>query len=233
MNLETERHYKLGRELYAKGRHTDAIAEYKKAIKLSPEFADIHNQLGLAYYLNGEFEEAVNSFREAIELNPSYVEAHLNLAITLNELGRYEESVAHFTKASDAEDAKGVMPLGVRNQLAGTHAKLGDTYNDIGYDKEAAEEYAKALKINPKYHDVRLKLAKCLLNLGRMDAALDELKLILDANPDYLEALIFTGVAFLKQGDKAKARQQWEQCLRKDPKNVRVKTYLALLDKKT
>ncbi len=59
MNFETERHYKLGRELYAKGRHGEAIQEFKKAIRLSPEFADIYNQLGLAYYLNGEFEEAV------------------------------------------------------------------------------------------------------------------------------------------------------------------------------
>jgi tetratricopeptide (TPR) repeat protein len=232
MNFETERHYKTGRELYAKGRYGEAIQELKKAIKLSSQFADLFNQLGLAYHLNGEFEEAVKSFKEAIRLNPKYVEAHLNLAITLNELGRYEESVTHFKKASEAEDVKGGMTLGIRNQLAATHTKLGDTYGEIGYDAEAIEEYAKALKMNPKFLDIRLKMAKCHINLDQNADAIKELEAVLESNPSYLEAMILLGVAYLRDDKKDKASAQWQACLEKDPKNVRVKTYLSLIEDK-
>ena len=41
-------HYNLGRVLAGKGQFDDAIAEYRKAIELDPNYADAHNNLGVA-----------------------------------------------------------------------------------------------------------------------------------------------------------------------------------------
>jgi tetratricopeptide (TPR) repeat protein len=231
MGFESERHHKLGKEFYAKGRFGEAIQEFRKAIKISPGFADLYNHLGLAYHLNGEYELAIKTFKHAIKLNPNYVEAHLNLAITLNELGRYEDAVAYFSKASEAEDVKGEMTTGIRNKLSAAHVEQGDAYCDIGYNSEGAEEYQKALKLNPHYHDIRLKLAKTYLNLEQYYMAVEELEAILKGHPDYVEAMLFLGVAHLKNGQKDKARKQWKHCLEKDAGNIRAKTYLALMDR--
>ena len=127
MGFESERHGQLGHELYSKGRFGEAVQEFKKAIKITPNFADLYNHLGLAYHLNGEYEQAIKTFKQAIRLNPRYVEAHLNIAITLNELGRYEEAVTFFSQATAAEDIKGGMTTGIRNKLSSAHAGLGDS----------------------------------------------------------------------------------------------------------
>ncbi len=229
MDFESERHGQQGRELYAKGRFGEAIQEFKKAIKIAPNFADLYNHLGLSYHLNGEYELAIKTFKQAIRLNPRYVEAHLNIAITLNELGRYEEAVSFFSQATEAEDIKGGMTTGTRNKLSSAHAELGDTYCDIGYNTEGAEEYQKALKLNPHHHDVQLKLAKTHLNLEQYYMAIEELETLTRSHPDYIEAIIFLGVAYLKNGQKEKARKQWQICLAKDPGNLRAKTYLTLM----
>jgi len=229
MGFESERHGQQGHELYDKGRFGEAIQEFRKAIKISPNFADLHNNLGLAYQLNGEYELAIKSFKQAIKLNPRYVEAHLNLAITLNELGRYEDAVSFFSQATEAENIKDGMTAGIRNRISSAHAELGDTYCDIGYNTEGSEEYQKALKLNPQHHDIRLKLAKTYLNLEQYYMAIEELEALTKAHPDYIEAIIFLGVAYLKNGQKEKARKQWQVCLAKDPGNLRAKTYLTLM----
>ena len=41
-------HYTLGNALYLKGQYDPAIAEYKEAIRLKPDYALAHNNLGMA-----------------------------------------------------------------------------------------------------------------------------------------------------------------------------------------
>jgi len=41
-------HHRLGSALYAKGQYDAAIAEFKEAIRLNPDFAEAHNDLGSA-----------------------------------------------------------------------------------------------------------------------------------------------------------------------------------------
>src|SRR5258708_4201824 len=80
------RHMLRGRDFFERGFYQDAIRELLEAVKLNPDFPDLHNQLGLALSMNGDRREAAEEFRRALELNPNYVEARLNLAIVFNEM---------------------------------------------------------------------------------------------------------------------------------------------------
>ena len=53
----------------------DAIACYKKAIDLDPDYPDARSNLGMAYQLNGEAENARNVYQYLIGRNPSDVAA--------------------------------------------------------------------------------------------------------------------------------------------------------------
>jgi len=76
---ESMRHYYRGRVFESTGEIDIAIDEYKKAIELGADYADIHNSLGRAYAKKGLFDEARKSFQRALEINPHYLEAQRNL----------------------------------------------------------------------------------------------------------------------------------------------------------
>ncbi len=67
----------------------EAIDEYQKALRLSPNFADIITRLGIAYRDKGSYDEAIKEFNRAKECNPKYIPARLHLGITYYSQGFY------------------------------------------------------------------------------------------------------------------------------------------------
>ncbi len=53
-----------------KGIYDEAVAEFKKAIKINPNYAGAHHSLGVAYGSRGMYDEAVAEFKEAIMTCP-------------------------------------------------------------------------------------------------------------------------------------------------------------------
>jgi Flp pilus assembly protein TadD len=75
------------------GRLADAAAEYRRALRTRPGFAEAHNGLGNALAALGRTDEAVAEYREALRLRPAYAEIHFNLAMALlNAPGRRGEA---------------------------------------------------------------------------------------------------------------------------------------------
>jgi len=68
-----------GNNLLFSGNSTEAIAEYRQAIHLNPDFAGAHNDLGVALVAEGHHDEAIAEFKEAIRLQPDNAEAYNNL----------------------------------------------------------------------------------------------------------------------------------------------------------
>jgi tetratricopeptide (TPR) repeat protein len=58
----------LGRALGAQGRHKEAEAECREAIRLRPDYAEAHCTLGLALLNQGRFDKALVSLRRGHEL---------------------------------------------------------------------------------------------------------------------------------------------------------------------
>jgi tetratricopeptide (TPR) repeat protein len=107
-------HAQMGDDLYRRGDFAAAVAEYRKALAIRPNFADIRNHLGMALAALGKEEEAIEQFQHALEINPRYLEARLNLAITLRDMGRAEEAREQFRIALDIDPENAVA----RNALS-------------------------------------------------------------------------------------------------------------------
>jgi hypothetical protein len=73
-------HNMLGNALAAKGRHAEAIAQYRLALELDPTFAEAHNNLGVALARSGALPEALGELARAVELGPDDESAWGNLA---------------------------------------------------------------------------------------------------------------------------------------------------------
>ncbi len=73
-------------------RNEEAIAGYREAIALDPEFAQAHVNLGSALQHAGELEAALAPLRRGLELDPDEREAYKQLAFTLRRLDRDEQA---------------------------------------------------------------------------------------------------------------------------------------------
>jgi Flp pilus assembly protein TadD len=61
------------------GRVSEAIASFKRALELKPDYAEASNSMGVAYYNMKRYREAAAAFAEAVRLKPEFALARFNL----------------------------------------------------------------------------------------------------------------------------------------------------------
>ena len=69
----------LSYELRKRGKHDEAVAALRTAIRIKPGYARAHCNLGSCLGEQGKIDEAVAEFRTAIRLNHELADAHYNL----------------------------------------------------------------------------------------------------------------------------------------------------------
>ena len=84
-------------------RQTEAIAEYEKAVSLSPYDYRYWMSLGTAYERAGETDKAEQALKRAVALAPSYTYPHWFLGNLLLRNARYDEAFAELRLASAAD----------------------------------------------------------------------------------------------------------------------------------
>ena len=115
------------------------------------------------------------------------------------------------------------------NRLANAHVALGNEYRQAGALEEAEAQYRRALELRPGFPDVRLALARALLERGAHGAAATELDAVLATRPQLLDALLLRGLAGYLLGDLAAATDAWDRASSAAPDDPRVDTYRAML----
>jgi Flp pilus assembly protein TadD len=206
----------------------EALEIFEGVLRESPRFPDVHNRLGLCKAMLGNLEGALVAFDKALELAPTFAEAHFNRGIVLNDMGRHDEAQTAFEQALALDTRDGTrFPSQVGNQIANSHAETGHLYMKAESWMDAAEQYRAALKIRPRYGDVREKLAEALLEAGDAHGAKAELERVIGERPGFADARLKLGVALQRLGDRAGAVREWRQVLAARPGDLRVRGYLA------
>jgi tetratricopeptide (TPR) repeat protein len=218
------------RERFAVRDYHGAVLLLEEAIAGGCGYADAFNLLGLSLALVDRPLEALTAFDRALALNPRYVEAHLNRGVLLNGLGRTNEAEASFALAEEfgRPDHTG-YPAAVGNRLANAHAALADEYRAAGARDEAIAQYRRALELRPTYLDIRLALARTLLDAQRYAPAAEELDQVLAARPDQMDALLLRGLAAYFSGAHQSAQAYWDRAASHYPEDARVEVYRAML----
>lgn len=209
--------------------HEEALERFDRVLEANPTFPDVHNKRGLCLALLGRSEEAEAAFAEAIRLAPGYAEAHLNRGIVLQELGLHADATASFAEAERLDHHRGdpAFPSDLGNRLAVTHAQLGDLYLVADRPLMAAEHYEAALKIRPRFIDIRAKLGEALMDAGELQRARAEFETALDQNPDFVGARLRLGIVKRRLGDRDGAIEEWQLCALADRNDLRSRAYLA------
>jgi len=111
------------------------------------EPAKSHNGLGVVFSRQGRVDDAIAQFREAIRANPKYAAAYNNLAENLVKQGKLEEALSYCGTSLTEEPS------------ATVYNKLGLVLMRLGRTDEAAEQFRKAIAMNPGYTEARNNLA--------------------------------------------------------------------------
>ena len=80
-------------------KHDMAIACFRNAIILNPQYIDAHYNLGVSLAKQSAFEPAIVCFQKAINLDPEYADAYFNFGLVLISQDRYQEAVSYFQKS--------------------------------------------------------------------------------------------------------------------------------------
>jgi protein O-GlcNAc transferase len=215
-----------GISAYEREDYANALATFREVLAINPRFADLRNKCGLCLAMMDDLEGALKEFDAALALNDSYAEAHLNRGIVLNEMGRNDEAVDSFNKAQQLDTRDGTIPSDVGNQLAVLHGKLGDLYVVANHHAEAAQQYEAAIRVRPRYLDIRGKLAEALMEIGESGRAREELEHILERNPRMNSARLRLGVLLQRMGETQRAIEHWRIVAQNDPEDMRARAYL-------
>lgn len=85
-------HAGVGDAYHGFGLFDEAAREYRMALELCPEFADLRTKMAQTLRDAGKLDEAVRELEAAKRANPSYLPARINLGLAFYGLGRKEEA---------------------------------------------------------------------------------------------------------------------------------------------
>jgi len=165
-----------------------AIEQYEQIVRLQPDSMDDHLLLGRLYRLNNDLQKAENEFKIAVKLQPDSEEAVTTLGYLYNELGDTARATQVLSSVPSAE------------RSAKLYSALGYTYEQQKQYKEAVEAYRHAIELDRDNLDAIRGLAQNLLNDGQADAALEQYKVIADANPEDAQTYVRIAEIYRKQG---------------------------------
>jgi len=91
--------YDRATDLFGDGKSEEAIAVYREALAIDPDFADAWHGLGMALSELGRHDEAIKAGERLCELSPDDTLAHTTLSRFYQAAGRVPEAEAEGAKA--------------------------------------------------------------------------------------------------------------------------------------
>lgn len=90
---------KLGMVFLRRNLFDEAIAEFKKAIEIDPEFIEAYNNLGYVLLKQKKYQEAIEAFSKGIKKDGNYADLHNNLGYAYFCINRYGEALHELNRA--------------------------------------------------------------------------------------------------------------------------------------
>ncbi|HZW95489.1 MAG TPA: tetratricopeptide repeat protein [Candidatus Eremiobacteraceae bacterium] len=168
--------FNLGTYYFGQQELDDAVAHFKKATEIAPNYSPTYNQLGYAYRQQEDFSSAEQAFKKYVELIPNDPNPYDSYAELLLKMGRFEDSQVQYRKAltvdphfqpshfglaaallyaGKAEDAQGELQK--MADKARNDGELRTAYFGMAVMESDAGRFDKALQVMDKEYAVAQK----------------------------------------------------------------------------
>jgi Flp pilus assembly protein TadD len=218
-------HYEAGRLFAEKYNEADASKEFKAALVLNPNAAEVHAALGQLLLDQFELSGALASCEQALAINPQLLEAlHLKADI---HLANFEPRQS----VGILNDALKLNPTSESTvgRLAAAYLAvdgLSRTTTDSRFGKVVAGVNAR----NPHAGQFYLSLGDALDRLRRWPAAAGYYREAMTRMPQLTATSGRLGMMLMRLGEEDEARRVLDESFEADPFNVRVNNTLKVLE---
>ena len=192
------------------GRHREALAIYRDAIKTWPDDSMLFHDLAVAAQRAGLRDDAARAEQAAIALDPKNGAAHNGLGLLLIEEGRLDAARQAFERAVAADPSS-----------ADYLANLGNAKRAAGERSGAEAAYREALASDPGWANGLNGLGALLVESGKPQDAIPFLVRAVASDPNLWEARLNLGIAHQSAGNFEAAAAAYRAVLAGAPRSSR------------
>lgn len=169
---------------YKREDYNGAIADYTRAIELSPNYALLYNRRAGAKVGLGDYKGAEEDINHAIKLEPNGGGHWFARALLKNEMKRHREALADINKAIELEPEAD----------AEVYLNRGFIKEDLKDCKGAIKDFTRAIELNPTEALAYTRRGLCHGAVGEYKAAIADFTRVLDLDPS-------SGFAYYMRGN--------------------------------
>lgn len=156
-------------------------ARLTRKVQVDPQSQDLYLQ-GILLREKADCAHAVDLFQRAIAIDPRYAQAHTALATCYGMLG--ESGRMPYEKAFTSQKAEAIKAIDLDDSLSEAHAELANTAMTLDWNwPKAAEEFHRAIELNPNSATNHEKYAFFLVRTGDPQKAIAEIERSVDLDP--------------------------------------------------
>jgi len=167
MELGADVHHKYGLYLSEAGRHTEAIAEMKRAVELDPLTLPTRLNLGYVYMHARQYDLAIEQYRNLLDLSPNGDLARLSLGTAYVYQRRYDEGLAEIQR---------VIATRENAPVQSAKSRLAWAYAQAGKRSEALKLLDELKPLAQQSPALTVMIARTYAVLGERDQAIDWLE---------------------------------------------------------
>lgn len=187
----------------------DWIAAYgaaTAAVQLAPQSPYSHATRSTVCYHSHLPECALREALLFVELRPNDAAAYITLGHARQIQGRYDESLEALAKAEKLHDG-----------YAEVHASRGRVYGSMREYEKAVLGFERAVQLDPRNPRYHYEFAQLYFAEGYYRQAIEHLKLVREIAPNWAEAALALGNAYLAQEKYAAAAKEFHDLLEQNP----------------
>jgi tetratricopeptide (TPR) repeat protein len=232
-----ELYHRLAEQSMQEGDHETAVSYGGQAESRKPDDKALSELLAVGWQhyaqdtlADEDWESALDYWELAEEQGGGTFRLAYNMALALEKLEIYMEAAERWREALRRRPRRDDHPDAITDdQVARLWHRVALVYEKAGEYEEAIQVYKQAVKWKPDDYSVRMALAQRLLDMGRFQAAENELGRILEQNKDYIPALLLIGEVIAGGGswNEELVTGYWQRVLELDPNNLNARDNLA------
>jgi len=225
--------WEKGNENFKKANFSEAIKDYTNLIEISPEFIQAYLQRGICYQNIGNYLSALRDFDKFIEVKNDepyafssrgwvkyYLKDYIGAMADFNKQIELDKSeVAYYNRGSaksELGDKNGA--ISDYNKAIEINPKFSMAYNNRGWSKYELKKYSealadinKAIELDPKNWVAYDSRQETKFALNDIKGCIEDCNIALSLNAKVANPYLFRGKAYFKQGNKAKACEDWRK----------------------
>jgi len=224
-NNDADLFFNLGYSFYLDRDMPAAVYWLREAVRRNAADEQAHYILGVALQATGSSAEGAREKELARRLSSMFAEREKQASPVPRGLERIKTEI-DVPAALRVENV--IVAAGQRDQqeLATIHLENGRRLSQAERDADAIAELRRAIYLAPYQHEAHLILGEIFLRDGRLDEAVDELKISIWCE-DTVPARLKLAEALIATRTTDAARTELQTVLTRDPANARAKQLLS------